>query len=252
MKRNLAIIIFLFSFLLTSCSNYYFYKAEKSFKKQNYEESIFYIKKINNNNLNSNILLLEGDSFFQLGQKEKAYSSYYLANIFDKTLIIKNLIPYFYQEKEFIKALEIINKMNETDKDIEIRSIEYICLKKLNKKEEANLIFNKFLTNLNEKDKLILQILSSNNNIENVNNIYNMYKQKKYKETMELIEICDSNNLIDNSFLSLLNTIFNDSNFSIEFRAKCCLILSSLFKNMNNIKQSSMYEEYASKLLKIK
>lgn len=250
MNKKFYFIIFLFLFLLTSCTKYYYNTSLKNFENGNYEKALSNLKKIKSNELDPISLKLEGDCYYALNEIDKAYNSYYLAAELDNSILIENLIPYYFQIKKYNEIITLINNLESIKLPISSnnREIEYLSYIQLNMDDKAEEVFVKFLSNENEFTKTKLKILSSTDSYFIVNEINKFFKDKKTKEVIELIRLCNTNNLIDNNFLSLLNAIFDSTDYTNSFRSECCLYIASIFDDIGNTKQKEMYINYAKQL----
>jgi len=253
MKNFLVFVICLLSLSLTSCSQYKIREANQAYENKNYSKVIEILDGISKSSQSDVTFKLKGDAYYNDNDYEDALRCYEIAAQLNNSIVIENLVKLYFLKGDISSSLLEIQKMESNDLELneEERKIEYICLYRENKRDEAENILNNYLSQLSNVDVIKLRILSyENESITVVSMLTEMYESNDFPYLEQLIDMCYSYGTFNSSFLSLLNRIYSDDNVEIELRAKCAYYISFIFDKINNESQNLYYKELYDEMTK--
>jgi tetratricopeptide (TPR) repeat protein len=245
MKNFLVFVICLLSFSLISCAKIDMSRAETAFTNSNYDDAISILGGISKRSQSYESFKLKGDAYFEINNYKDAMICYEIAVQLNNSIVIKNLVQLYFLSGNIDLALLMIEKINvnNIELSIENRKIEYVCLYRQKRLDEAEKVLNKYLSNLNNHEVIELRILSYDDSTTTVVSMLSeMYASSDLEYLEQLIDMCYSYGSFNSNFLSLLNSIYQDESVSYSFRAKCAYYISVIFKSINNNGQSIYYK----------
>jgi tetratricopeptide (TPR) repeat protein len=253
MKNFLVFVICLLSLSLTSCTQYKIREANQAYENKNYSQVIAIIDGISKSAQSYETFKLKGDAYYNDNNYEDALRCYEIATQLNNSLIIENLVNLYFLKGDIRSSLLEIQKMELNNQELteEERKIQYICLYRENKRDEAELILNNYLNQLSNVDVIKLRILSyENESIIVISMLTEMYETNDFTYLEQLIDMCYSYGTFNSNYLSLLNRIYSDDSVDVVLRAKCAFYISFIFDKINNESQSLYYKDLYNKITK--
>jgi tetratricopeptide (TPR) repeat protein len=219
-------------------------RAEDAFSSNNYDKALSILEGISKNSQSYESFKLKGDVYYENGNFKDAMECYEVAVQLNNASVIENLVQLYFLSGNIDLALSMIEKIqsNNIKLTLEDRKIQYVCLYRQKRLEEAEIILNEYLPELNNHEVIKLRILSYDESTTTVvSMLTEMYESDDLDYLEQLIDLCYSYGSFNSNFLSLLNNIYNDNSANYDFRAKCAFYISSIFKSINNTGQMLYY-----------